>query len=410
MVLLWCANMLFHPRRFRQPADGISTLFNERLSPSTLIVYVMANTDESTEDNFRYFVRHGVKSGSLSHNYIFVIQVGDGLVEFRNPLPLLPENAAYVNHTNECYDVGTVGWLIYESGNVRVSDFEYFIWLNPSVRGPIMPSWQNQMDWPSIFTSKVDEDTKLSGTVISCGGILDPTLPPRINPHLQSYVLATDKTGLAILHDAGALSCYASYTEVVYHGELGASLAILSAGYNIHSTMLRYQGVDWRNKSNWGCNRGGSPIAPGNHFGADLDPLEVVFVKLKDKQLSWETSRRAVAYTSMIEGDAKRCLQCNLAVDDSESLQRARNAISALAPFFNESYYVLKSRDLHALHGMDLWKHFLMNGFNEQRPFALTVNGKQKEFPSGVPNLEVPLQAIVREWSWAMSLNHARLP
>jgi hypothetical protein len=32
-------------------------------------------------------------------------------------------------------------------------------------------------------------------------------------------------------------------------------MAIMEAGYNLDSLMLKYQGVDWRNKSNWHCNR-----------------------------------------------------------------------------------------------------------------------------------------------------------
>jgi hypothetical protein len=47
------------------------------------------------------------------------------------------------------------------------------------------------------------------------------------------------------------------------YAEMGSSAAILSAGYNIDSLMLRYQGVDWRNRSNWGCNAGcgAAPLA-----------------------------------------------------------------------------------------------------------------------------------------------------
>lgn len=33
-----------------------------------------------------------------------------------------------------------------------------------------------------------------------------------------------------------------------------SSLAILRAGYNLDSFMVRYQGVDWTNEANWECN------------------------------------------------------------------------------------------------------------------------------------------------------------
>ena len=38
------------------------------------------------------------------------------------------------------------------------------------------------------------------------------------------------------------------------HAEVGASSAILDAGYNLDSLLLRYQGVDWRDRATWGCN------------------------------------------------------------------------------------------------------------------------------------------------------------
>ena len=44
--------------------------------------------------------------------------------------------------------------------------------------------------------------------------------------------------------------------DTIWYSELGSSLVLLNKGYNIDSLMLRYQGIDWRNKSNWGCNGG----------------------------------------------------------------------------------------------------------------------------------------------------------
>ena len=34
----------------------------------------------------------------------------------------------------------------------------------------------------------------------------------------------------------------------------GASLALLSAGYNLDTLLTKYQGVDWWNQRTWGCN------------------------------------------------------------------------------------------------------------------------------------------------------------
>ena len=44
---------------------------------------------------------------------------------------------------------------------------------------------------------------------------------------------------------------------------------------------VRYQGVDWRDKSNWGCNFERNPY--GNHYidGGSLEVMEVMFVKVR---------------------------------------------------------------------------------------------------------------------------------
>lgn len=57
-----------------------------------------------------------------------------------------------------------------------------------------------------------------------------------------------------LLQDRLVFACHRDRWDTIYYSELGSSLAILNAGYNIDSFMLRYQGVDWRNKSTWDCN------------------------------------------------------------------------------------------------------------------------------------------------------------
>ena len=83
------------------------------------------------------------------------------------------------------------------------------------------------------------------GSTISCEGAPlggDPSAVWRQNPHVQSYVLATDQTGLAILQRGGQVfSCYDNLHDTIYFAELGSSLAVLEAGFNIDSLMLRYQ-------------------------------------------------------------------------------------------------------------------------------------------------------------------------
>lgn len=54
--------------------------------------------------------------------------------------------------------------------------------------------------------------------------------------------------------DGNVFNCYESMWDTIYHSEVGSSHAVLKAGYTLDSLMLRYQGVDWHNQSNWQCN------------------------------------------------------------------------------------------------------------------------------------------------------------
>lgn len=65
-------------------------------------------------------------------DYLIVLQQGEDVAP-PGPLPTLPENARFVRHANECYDWGTWGWALH-SHVPDLSAYQYFIFLNPSVR------------------------------------------------------------------------------------------------------------------------------------------------------------------------------------------------------------------------------------------------------------------------------------
>lgn len=71
-----------------------------------------------------------------------------------------------------------------------------------------------------------------------------------------------------------------------FDSALGATLAVLEAGYNIASLMLRYRGVDWRDMSSWDCNRRVNPVVELGYDGLNLHPLEIMFVAVTTAQLS----------------------------------------------------------------------------------------------------------------------------
>ena len=63
------------------------------------------------------------------------------------------------------------------------------------------------------------------------------------------------QVGLGVLAaDGNVFKCYEDMWDTIYYSEVGASRAVLGAGFSLDSLMLRYKGIDWRNHSNWHCN------------------------------------------------------------------------------------------------------------------------------------------------------------
>ena len=153
------------------------------------------------------------------------------------------------------------------------------------------------------------------GATISCGGVkLHPQHPVANIPHVQGYLGATDKVGLRILLNTqkepatGVFSCHASWLTAVRLSEVGASEAILKAGYNIGSLMLRYHGVDFRDPTKADCNAHMNPLTMHMYDGIDLHPLEVMFVKAQHPHVATEhpSVMPALKYEEWADADKKK--------------------------------------------------------------------------------------------------------
>jgi hypothetical protein len=94
------------------------------------------------------------------------------------------------------------------------------------------------------------------------------------------------QVGLNVLRKAGhVLQCHVNRDHAIFYGEIGASLAVLEAGYLIDSFQTRYQDVDWLDYSSWQCNDAVSPIGKRTFDGVTSSPFELVFPKLKGSLL-----------------------------------------------------------------------------------------------------------------------------
>jgi hypothetical protein len=195
----------------------------------------------------------------------------------------------------------------------QLDTYEYFVWLNPSVRGPFLPAYvRGLMHWTEPFVSRLSPTVKLVGCSINCvgiGGEIPPSGPPI---HVQTYVAATDRQGLDVLLATGTVfKCWPTMRSVVEHSELGASAAIFAAGYTVDSLMFRYQGVDWRDPAvrATACNNGRNPVnGPDWNDGIFVHPMETLFTKVKAPMLEkkWPAAVAAKKYAEWSKEVANR--------------------------------------------------------------------------------------------------------
>lgn len=145
----------------------------------------------------------------------------------------LPANVRIVRRGNTCYDGGTAGEVL---ADIDIKPYHFFFIMNSSVRGPFLPSYFPQStggglgeasslnaasrSWTTAFTDMLNNHIKLVGTTINC----------EMHVHVQSMLLATDRVGLHLLRESGALDCAQDREEAIAKYELGASAVIIKNG------------------------------------------------------------------------------------------------------------------------------------------------------------------------------------
>jgi hypothetical protein len=260
-----------------------------------LIMYVWADIDVQSLGNLQFFVRHGVREAQPADYYFILQKINHTLVD-ESRLPQLPPNAHYIQHENECYDIGTFGWFL--SQNItNTTLYKYFIFMNSSIRGPfLVPYFENiGIWWFEIFIRRLTDEIKLVGPSINC----------EKRPHVQSYLMVTDQVGFSLLTDkeTEVFRCHDNYDRAVFYGETAISQLLLRANYQIGSLQSKYQGWDFRKPENHDCNGRISPIFYDNRFdGISHDPFELIFVKFKGKPpFDTALERRALVYQRWLD-------------------------------------------------------------------------------------------------------------
>ena len=105
------------------------------------------------EENLKFFFEHGILDND-NYCYNFVLNGHESLIE-------IPEsnNISVIKRDNIGYDFAGYRASL---DSVELDDYDYFIFLNDTVRGPFVPNYiPNNITWVDMFLGGIDDKVKL---------------------------------------------------------------------------------------------------------------------------------------------------------------------------------------------------------------------------------------------------------
>ena len=258
-----------------------------------LVVYAYFEKDEEQRRNLEFFLAVGL--GGAGVEYVVAVS---GDAELPPALAAAVEEGRRVrvlHRSNAGMDFGAWGDALNKvaAETAGVTDvrqlgraYRAFVFLNSSVRGPFLPVYMPPgWHWTEAFVGMLEGQGNVSlvGSSLACLPRVDKGGP---GPVIETYAYALDPTGVALAKDAGVFETRAckncGVDGVVVSSEFALSRAVLDAGRNIATLMLRYRAeppVDWHDRQHWACNDNAFPSRRHSYDGIEQSPLETLFVK-----------------------------------------------------------------------------------------------------------------------------------
>ena len=266
--------------------------FKQRPTPARTLIVLAYYLDPLGIDNLQFFLAQGLVPDSQYH-FVLVI---NGPISFEWERRLTDIELVYLNfewhaHLNVGYD-----FCVYKDAltvlelRVSIDQVEFFIFINKSLRGPFVPSYYEK-PWPEIFTTRLSDTIKLSGTSINCGDDDGRDNNNNVTLHLQSMLWAFRSEMMAFVLDR--LKCFNDKHQAIMGIEVGLPGALVADGFRLSSTMSMLSSKEgipdantdaicaWSKELQSGDKTfmGGDPYFTGSYAGIDLNPFEMVFFK-----------------------------------------------------------------------------------------------------------------------------------
>jgi hypothetical protein len=251
------------------------------------IIYAYYEKNIEYRTNLDFFLKKGVYANDEHIDYFIVV---NGITTYSFPHY---SNVKVCYRENTGFDFAGYNYGINES-NKTGKEYEYYIFINSTCRGPFLPEYCNHMKWTEPFIREFykDSDVKMVGATINL-------LLNDFKPHVQSYFFALKVDALNYVQQNGLFErIYNKREEVIYNQEIELSLLLLRNGWNITCLVPEYQNINYaqllyeykegtthqciiKNNLIFYTNKWyGDIVFPEKLcFGRDIHPYEVIFIK-----------------------------------------------------------------------------------------------------------------------------------
>lgn len=217
----------------------------------------------TNQENLSFFIKHGlIEDENIDYN--FIISSGD---RGGDDIPT-KDNVSVLRTENEGYDFGAWGKSL-ESVNIK--NYNNFIFINDTCRGPFIPSYiNNKINWVEMFLGSLSEEIKLVGPTWNTTCDNPHYVKSLPQNHIQTYCFGTDLVALQILIENKIFSTNnQSKQAIIMNHEVRASQVLRENGFKIKPFQL----------SQFLEKEHGDIVYDNKYFGATLNPIEIMFIK-----------------------------------------------------------------------------------------------------------------------------------
>jgi hypothetical protein len=261
------------------PSSGLSSSPAARMTNNILILYCYYEKNNIYKNNLELFLKTGLHDEC---DYLFIIN-GDLSIK-------IPEknNIKVLFRKNEDYDFGAYNDAF---DTFDTSQYDYYFFINTSVRGPFIPTYAN-IKWYQPFINLLTDDVKLVGTTINIlntvskesNAFYNVTKFTKPYTHVQTQMFAMTQECLKYLISVKLFenNDYSNYVEFIAIKEILMSQLVLKNNWNISCIIPEYQNIDYRllkNDVNFSSINGDANFTNAC-FGRTIHPYESIFIKI----------------------------------------------------------------------------------------------------------------------------------